>query len=61
MSTHIEVSPNGVGFIRVRTRKSIPGEPAAAKTARLQSWLSGSNSPRPNAAPTGCGDAPKSK
>lgn len=59
MSTHIEVSPNGVGFIRVRTRKSIPGEPAAAKTARLQSWLSGSTEPRPTAAPSG--DAPKSK
>ena len=61
MSTHIEVSPNGVGFIRVRTRKSIPGEPAAAKAARLQSWLAGSTDPRPTAAPTGSGDAPKSK
>jgi len=60
MSTHIEASPNGVGFIRVRTPKPIPGEPAAAKTARLQSWLSGSAESRPSAT-TSEGDANSSK
>ncbi|RDV46317.1 hypothetical protein DOE76_04035 [Leifsonia sp. ku-ls] len=47
MSSHVEVSPNGVGFLRVSARKSIPGEPIAAKNARLRSWISGRAETKP--------------
>ena len=43
MSIHVEVSPNGIGFIRAVARKSIPGEPAAAKDAPLRAWLTSRN------------------
>ena len=39
MSSHVEVSPGGIGFVRTTAQKSIPGEPAAVKNALRQSWL----------------------
>lgn len=41
MSSHVEVSPSGIGFVRTSARKSIPGAPAAAQGARRRSWISG--------------------
>lgn len=35
----VEVSPGGIGFIRTKARKDIPGYPEAARNARRLSWL----------------------
>ena len=54
MSAHVEVSPGGIGFVRTSARKSIPGEPATAQTARRRTWLSGRSDAKRNggSAPT---------
>lgn len=46
MSSHVEVSPSGIGFVRTSARKSIPGAPAAAQGARRRSWISGLYEPK---------------
>ncbi|MBN9193789.1 hypothetical protein [Microbacterium sp.] len=41
MSSHVETSPGGIGFIRTTAQKPIPGEPNASRAARRRSWLTG--------------------
>ncbi|MGV8970604.1 MAG: hypothetical protein ACOH1J_09155 [Microbacteriaceae bacterium] len=47
MSSQIEVSPGGIGFIRTDATKSVPAK-SASTGVRRRAWLTGQTTPKSN-------------
>jgi hypothetical protein len=47
MSSQIEVSPGGIGFIRTEATKSVPAKSASTGVQR-RAWLTGHTTPKSN-------------